>query len=183
MIFNNIIEERAEKLLKDSNCFSIPVKLLDCASYLNIDIKEMDIEDSISGFVAINGKNVQIGVNKNHSSQRQRFTIAHEIGHFALHSQSEQLFVDKNDNNAATYLFRDEKSASGEYIKEREANSFAAALLMPKKMINEEIVKIEKSLSLSKITELLAHKFEVSTQAMSIRLSRLGYFDYDNAYE
>lgn len=183
MILNNIIEERAEKLLRDSNCFSSPVKLLDCASFLNIDIKEMDIEDSISGFVAINGKSVQIGVNKKHSSQRQRFTIAHEIGHFTLHAQSEQLFVDKHDNNAATYLFRDEKSASGEYAKEREANSFAAALLMPKKLIGDEILKMDRSLSLSKITESLAQKFEVSTQAMSIRLSRLGYYDYDNAYE
>ncbi|USK87293.1 ImmA/IrrE family metallo-endopeptidase [Peribacillus asahii] len=36
-----------------------------------------------------------ISVNKNHSRQRQRFTIAHELGHFLLHKGT-AIHVDRN---------------------------------------------------------------------------------------
>lgn len=68
-----------------------------------------------------------IGFNPTESKTRQRFTIAHELGHFELHKQDSGLFVDKEFK----MLFRDQNSSSGEIRKEQEANAFAAAILMP----------------------------------------------------
>jgi len=62
--------------------------------------------------------------NDPHPLVRQRFSIAHEIGHFILHQKQGQLFIDK------TYkvFLRDQLSSSGENIQEIQANQFAAAL-------------------------------------------------------
>ena len=53
---------------------------------------------------------------------------------------------------------------------------------MPKKLIEQEVTNSPNKKDLSKLISELAKKFEVSKQAMNIRLSRLGYFDYNNAY-
>ena len=100
-----------------------------------------------------------------------------------MHAQTEPLFIDKNEDDKFTFLYRDDSSSSGEFSKEREANSFAAALLMPKKLVQEEIVKSSNKNNITKLTTELASKFKFSTQAMNIRLSRLGYFDYDSAFQ
>ena len=64
-----------------------------------------------------------IGVNLVHHSNRQRFTIAHEIRHVALNHDGDT-FVDKG-----TYArFRDEESDSGNITEERQANQLAASV-------------------------------------------------------
>lgn len=181
-MINNAIEERAEKLLIDSGNFSFPTNAITCAKFLEISVDAIDLDENISGFLAIKGKSAQVGYNQSHSKQRQRFTIAHEIGHYILHAQSEPLFIDQNVVGKSLFLYRDDSSSSGEFTKEREANSFAAALLMPKQLIQQEIIKSANKDNLTKLITELAKKFEVSNHAMSIRLSRLGYFDYSNAY-
>ena len=50
-------------------------------------------EDDISGFL-YPGKPPVIGVNKAHAQVRQRFTIAHELGHLKLH-EHKQVHVDR----------------------------------------------------------------------------------------
>ncbi|GGD40678.1 hypothetical protein GCM10011514_00940 [Emticicia aquatilis] len=181
-MINQAIELKAEGLLRDSNTFSYPIKVEECAKYLKLPISELDIEDEISGFLAIKDKESIIGVNMKHHINRKRFTIAHELGHFILHKNENPLFIDKNESNVIAIYNRDEKSSRGEILKEKEANSFAAALLMPKKLIKEAIENsINKNNILSLIDEL-ARKFEVSQHAMSIRLSDLGYSDYTNAF-
>jgi Zn-dependent peptidase ImmA (M78 family) len=181
-MINNAIEERAEKLLLDANAFLLPTNPNLCAQFLKVTVIPVDLEDNISGFLAVNANLSQVGFNKNQSKERQRFTIAHELGHYILHSKLDPLFIDKEEENKVTILYRDDNSSSGEYYKEREANSFAAALLMPKKLIEQEVTNSPNKKDLSKLISELAKKFEVSKQAMNIRLSRLGYFDYNNAY-
>ena len=66
-----------------------------------------------------------IGVNEDHHSNRQRFSIAHEIAHFVLHHGD--TYIDKGYR----VHFRDLESGSGTKREEMEANAFAAALLMP----------------------------------------------------
>lgn len=97
--------------------------------------------------------------NDTESLQRQRFTIAHEIGHFALgHMQGHALFRDP------TEVFTGRVHSP----QEVEANQFAAALLMPEKMV--------KALIGSGVNTLrsLATRFEVSESAMRWRLVNLG---------
>lgn len=75
-------------------------------------------------------------------------------------------------------MYRNNNSSTGESYREIEANSFAAALLMPKKLLQKELINNTQKISDIKIKSL-AKKFEVSTQAMSIRLINLGFINYE----
>ncbi|WP_460881211.1 ImmA/IrrE family metallo-endopeptidase [Pontibacter rugosus] len=78
-----------------------------------------------------------MGYNPVESVVRQRFTIAHELGHFVLHQKYSELFIDKEKP-----LFRNQESSTGEHKREKEANAFAAAILMPQFLIFQEATKI-----------------------------------------
>lgn len=176
----NAIEEIAEKVLIDTNNFKLVIDPIECAKALNIIINAVEVEDNVSGFISINGKTVHLGYNKNHHVNRQRFTIAHEIGHYILHASTEPLFIDKISNNEHLVFNRNTNSTSKEYTREKEADNFAAALLMPRKLIDEEIVIAKNKSNPQRLVVELSDKFKVSFQAMSIRLSHLGFFDYNN---
>ena len=113
-------------------------------------------------------------VNAWHSQNRQRFTIAHEIGHIILHNEELKggALVDKT----ITMLRRDARSASGVHRIEVEANQFAAALLMPRGFIDEYME--EHGLDYGVINdedaiEDMARAFQVSSMAMAIRLGNI----------
>lgn len=95
------------------------------------------------------------------SRVRQRFTIAHELGHFALgHLQpGEREFRDK----PAHFM------TAVNHPKERAANVFAAKVLMPEHALKAVIVD-------HNVTSLtaLANIFNVSQAAMTFRLKELG---------
>lgn len=146
----------------------------------NLGIKIL-IEDlgTVDGVLYIqNGEGI-IGLNSKHEKNlnRRRFTVAHEIGHFVLHKYEKNVFID--DSQFHTRFKRDENSASGEFRIEREANAFAAALLMPKDRLRAELEKSSFSFNLmengtDQIVNLAA-KFKVSTQAMTFRLANLDF--------
>ncbi|ECI2307723.1 ImmA/IrrE family metallo-endopeptidase [Salmonella enterica] len=114
--------------------------------------------DSISGeFNFENGVPV-IRYNPHDSLKRQRFTIAHELGHFAL-----------NHGHA----FRDNKknfSLNNFDLQEVAANKFAAELLMPE-------IAVRILVNKRKITDIeeLARLFDVSVIAIKYRLEKLGF--------
>jgi Zn-dependent peptidase ImmA (M78 family) len=170
----NYIEEKATKLLHDANCFSAPVKVDKCAAFLNIELKPLKLDDDVSGFLLMNGRAVHIGYNESENKKRIRFTIAHEIAHYLLHEKKSTLFIDKSEK----VLFRNLSSSTGEISHEREANAFAAALLMPKKLILQEIQKV-KTDNKEVFIQKLSKKFDVSEQAITIRLNNLELIDYD----
>ncbi len=89
---------------------------------------------------------------------RQRFTIAHELGHFVLNHGPQFRDGVQNFNLAA----RD--------WREREANAFAANLLMPRQAVDVAIA----DLGFTDI-ERLAQAFDVSQVAMKYRLQDLGW--------
>lgn len=97
-------------------------------------------------------------INSLQHPHRQRFTIAHELGHYIKHTLIKENFMD-------TTFFRNEESNPMEH----EANKFAAELLMPKTSF---IYYIENT---SKQVDDLAKHFQVSTMAVRIRAKQLGY--------
>ena len=126
-----------------------------------------NLDSSISGLFVIKEQKPYIRFNNNESPQRQKFTIAHELGHYVLHKDI-PLFVEKNE----AVLYRNMDSTTGELLKEKEANAFAASLLMPKFMIDEQIDIIPNGIDpVSHLSEV----FKVSSQAMYYRLNNLGY--------
>ena len=86
-------------------------------------------DDELSGMVYIKEGTPIIGVNSLHHPNRQRFTIAHELGHLELHRPmiTSSVHVDKN----FPALMRDPRTATGTERIEIDANRFAAELLMP----------------------------------------------------
>ena len=166
MIFN-YIEKKTEELLKANDLYNVPVAVNKLAKKIGIKIKAKDFDDDVSGIFVMKDDKPFIAYNSNQGLNRRRFTIAHELGHFILHSRNKPLFVDKKKE----VMFRNSESSTGEHMKEREANAFAAAILMPKRLIEQEIENSDDA----DIIEGLARKFKVSTQAMSFRLSNLGY--------
>jgi Zn-dependent peptidase ImmA (M78 family) len=172
---NPYIEQKSEKLLIDSNCYAVPVSIENCAKHLGIKIKPLELDEDVAGFLLLqDDKTIHIGYNKSNPKTRIRFTIAHEIGHCIMHAKDSKLFVDKTEK----ILYRDGNSSTGESIQEREANAFAAAILMPQKLIIQELEKHKNETNINFISSL-AKKFKVSDQAITIRLTNLGLIDYN----
>ena len=163
----NYIEEKAEKLLIDLELTNFPIDPKLCANKLGVNVDASRLDDDISGVFVAEGVDYFIIYNKDQSNVRQRFTIAHELAHFILHKDS-KLFIDRKQK----LIYRDSTSSTGEVLREREANAFAAALLMPRTLIDNEVSNL---LDEEEIVSILAEKFGVSKLAMSFRLSNLGY--------
>jgi Zn-dependent peptidase ImmA (M78 family) len=169
------IREIVGQLLQNSMIMLPSVDVEAIARNQHIEIHKEDLK-GISGFIYKEGNQVTIGVNKNDPPNRQRFTIAHELGHFFLHSEN-PLHVDKS----IVIKLRDHVSSEAVNAEEIEANAFAAELLMPAKMIEEDFRHVNKALAseedeLDGIISKMASDYRVSKQAMTLRLSNLGYF-------
>jgi Zn-dependent peptidase ImmA (M78 family) len=149
-----------------------PVPVEKLAALISAEIVLQPFSGEISGIVHrnVDGSAV-IGVNSSESIQRQRFTIAHELGHLLLHAD-EQLHIDKN------FPIGLRSGISGQAVDENEieANQFAATLLMPSELIAEDIKPFVGKDVLVAIRKL-AKKYIVSEQAMSIRLSALRHIE------
>lgn len=166
------IENLAQAILDEHNENIVPVNIESLVEKYNLKIVHDDLGGDTTGLLFIDGDNIIIGVdiNRNSSKQRERFTIAHEFGHYTLHRQQSNLFIDSNFK----VMFRDETSSQGVNINEIQANAFAAAILMPRKLILEKIRGLNLDLSDDDVMKQLADDFQVSVMAMSYRISNLG---------
>lgn len=97
---------------------------------------------------------------------RQRFTIAHELGHFLMIWHNGTQLCSSNDMNRK--LKSSERSKHE--VQEDEANRFAQALLMPDELLLKEVGS--ESLCLREITKI-AERFDLSFSAIANRLSGL----------
>ena len=151
-----------------------PVDVERVARHLGLKIAYAELGEDVSGLLISKGPMSVIAVQASDSENRQRFTIAHEIAHYYLRHQfepGEHVHVDHG--HAITP--RNSRSSTGEDLKEIEANQFAACLLMPSPLIEARIKAHRAQPLRDDHISLLASEFEVSEQAMTIRLSTLGY--------
>ncbi len=157
--FSNKNNVSASELIKKAESLNIrtePLDIKDLARALGIKIKSEALADDISGHLRKINNQWVITVNGLQHPRRQRFTIAHEIGHFILHSNDQNEFIDK-------ILFRSNNWSTIEL----DANKFAAELLMPedkfRNYMNHRSTAVEK----------LAEHFEVSSLAVRMRAKDL----------
>jgi len=147
----------------------LPVPVDRIAQKRGVKLRFEAFEGDLSGalYRADTGSTV-LAVNDWHAEVRQRFTIAHELGHLQLHPDA--LFVDG-------FLARDGESSLAIKSEEIEANAFAAELLMPRQSVVTELnlaVEDGVGLDLKRVSARLATRFKVSEQAMQYRLVNLG---------
>ena len=161
-------EEVARQLLKHFGK-NPPIDIESLVEAHNIVIRTQELEDSVSGMLVIKDDRAIIGVNEGHHPNRQRFTLAHELGHFLLHRSASSIFID-----ASTVFFRDITSSDGSKVQEIEANAFAAELLMPEKQLRDMIRNQPFDAFDEGAVRRLAAQFGVSAQALTIRLTKLG---------
>lgn len=115
-------DEKAKEIIKELRIENpSEIHITDIAMELGALVRERALEGSEARLVR-KGNHGIITVNAAIPEEgRKRFAIAHELGHFELHGNSQLVFCSESD----MYVWNENKS------QEMQANSFAAALLMP----------------------------------------------------
>jgi Zn-dependent peptidase ImmA (M78 family) len=168
-------ERAAQRLLDERGITKppVPVDKLAAAEGIHLAYESMGGND-VSGMLYRRSTATVMVINGDHHHHRQRFTIAHEIGHYRLHDADAYL------DGTARLRFRDGASATGTDIEEREANGFAACVLMPAAWVREKFVHLvtgRRAVDEDDAIIRLARQFDVSQQAMRFRLVNLDLLD------
>ncbi len=129
------------------------IKLEALAHLLHVEIIDAATHGCVAQLTPIQGR-ARIRVAPNTQIGRRRFSIAHELGHLVL----------RHSSRACTE--RDLRDWSDGSAAERDANVFAASLLMPERMIQKFVDVDEASLE---IAGAMAQEMSVSFTAAAIR--------------
>jgi Zn-dependent peptidase ImmA (M78 family) len=162
----------AEGLVQKLGLRKPPIDVRQVAAALGLRIVQDDLGEGVSGLLVSRDDSASIAVRRQDANVRQRFTIAHEIGHYYLgHHRSgrEVVHVDQTTQ----VIYRNPKASEGLDPLEIQANQFAASLLMPAPLVRERVEGMPRPIREAAVTDL-AREFQVSEQAMTIRLSVLG---------
>ena len=153
------IENKALDILDQNNINEPVVDVVKIAEGMGIGVKEIPMPDGYSNVAAFYDKNKKtIYVEVADKASRKLFSIAHELGHVVLGHQTREV------------LFRIPVEGAAYSHAEREANSFAANLLMPEFMLKEYLDKYNLAKSdYVKMSEM----FGVPIVAMRGALERL----------
>jgi Zn-dependent peptidase ImmA (M78 family) len=146
---------------------SAPVNLKAIFDDLGILYRETPIKTGESGWIERSGERFEVVVNSNDPLTRRRFTAAHELAHYLLHRDLmdhgaramrhiDRLYGDPVDNPASPL----------QRHHEVQANRMAARIIMPAELVRERHAQNPNYVA-------LASDFEVSPQAMEIRLKTL----------
>jgi hypothetical protein len=137
---------------------------------------EMGEDEDLAGFLYITGPLGRVFVNADDPVPRRRFTAGHEFGHFILHRESMGGQVSFGDNRATVIEVEDETAMA----MERQANRFAAEILMPTEVCRARAEAFRKTYGLCPRTQFayhLAAELMVSPEAMRYRLRSLALTD------
>lgn len=153
----------------------IPVDLHLVASRLGVKIEERKFVDEIDGvYLRLPGTAPIICINTQYTKPptRQRFTLAHEIGHHVLVANKcsgKIIILDSSKNNSRSMM-------------ERACDNFAAMLLMPEDIIKENYAQLSRNPQNRVL--IMAERFGVSVMAMRRRLRELGFVEkYKKFYD
>ena len=173
LLANSELERRAAALLTSVAISRAPVSVERIARKIGAQIRFSPLDEELSGMVYVKEGTPIIGVNSLHHPNRQRFTIAHEIAHLELHRDAVTAAVHVDKGFPENALRRDGVSATGTERLEIEANRFAAALLIPREILEHELERKPIELIDESVIDGLARKFRVSNSTLQFRLRTL----------
>lgn len=173
-----------EKLEKE---FEVDVEKIAKLCKIEVIFDELDVSGSCMNFhsaandesseYSTNKEKREIRVNKYEPLVRQRFTIAHEIGHILLSHEG----ISYRDTSYTIYKDLIER------MNEVSANAFAAELLMPERLLRKALEKTMFELNfdttqkfsdsdIDYLAENTAKKMMVSVESLKYRLKNLNIF-------
>lgn len=143
-----------------------PINIEGLIRELGVELdKKATLDANIAGQIErLSSGKYKISTNKNDHYYRQRFTMAHELGHFLLH----QNLIGDGVNDDKLYRSTSEGNFYNTAIKkshETQANKFAASVLMPLQIIKQDYEDTGHP-DLSEFSK----RWQVSTEALAIRL-------------
>lgn len=133
-----------------------PISVDRIASALGLSVN-YDFLGEISGKIERSQFGFVVSINASDAHVRQRFTLAHEIGHYILHRD----LIGDGIVDDAMY-----RSKLSNYF-ETQANEYAAFVLMPPALFREQALQAHNNAA------ALAQVFDVSRQAAEFRLKNL----------
>jgi hypothetical protein len=141
---------------------SVPVKVMELATELDLGPVAEALPDNISGMIRRRGDRWEVVYNSGHARVRQRFTVAHEIGHFIYHRD----LLASGVSDTLAYRADDVELPNEMIQREQEwqANNFAANLLVPTHWL-----RAAQAAGYRDVRELARH-FQVSETVMRIKL-------------
>ena len=187
---DNVICKKVEDILQNTK-YLIKENFIDCCFSLiapNYKFDFVEMQEDCLG--KCDFKEHVITINSSLSKHRQNFTIAHELGHIALHSSIvENLFsIEDRESDKNTII---SKSIYGRM--EYQANTFASYFLMPNIPFMAEVNKLFKENWITTgrlyhdyqpcnirdcnvVVGALSSKFNVSQEAVIVRLKRANLY-------
>jgi Zn-dependent peptidase ImmA (M78 family) len=149
----------AKKVLTDYKLSEVPTDLTVLFAGLDLKYIELNDADEIDGAILeIEGKPSIAVLNKARPLQRQRFTLAHELGHIFLEHIKRDIYDPEEIRESDEPL-----SGKTKPPKELEADTFAVELLVPHEQLKKYAADMNN-------IDKLAGIFLVSKQAMTLAI-------------
>lgn len=143
---------------------ALPVDPVQIANAMGVIVRSGPLPPDISGALLFQDESeTSIIIEQSDAAVRQRFTCAHELGHFVYRT----MVVRTSGTGVVHVDFRDQSKQDGSLPEEKFANRFAASLLMPEAEVRGRHAAGETAIEMSKV-------FYVSLDAIAVRLRSLG---------
>ncbi|MFN7161079.1 MAG: ImmA/IrrE family metallo-endopeptidase [Candidatus Gracilibacteria bacterium] len=149
--------DKALAIIEDNYVCTPPIDIVEIAKNYGLSLVEIEFigeHASVAGFIDPSSKTMYIS--KSDPDHRKAFTIAHELGHWILHQPELG-----DEPHKYAILYRKPLGASTTDPLEKEANAFAANLLVPRKFLDTY-----KDLDVASIAKI----FGVSPEVIGYRL-------------
>lgn len=163
-------KKSADRVLQDNLVTSPPVNIFAVVRNYGLEVTYADFggHSDVAGFVDLEARHIV--VNSLDPPSRQKFTVAHELGHWIMHRQ---LLKENPDRGI---LLRLPLGMPDPDPREKEANSFAANILVPDEFVLPVIQDGQRMTDLRGGERLLATVFGVSSDVVVYRLRQLNAY-------
>ena len=193
-LFDDLIEEAAESLLQRYQEFSgdsiLPVPVESIAEHLlgyDLEITDEGLfsDPNFLGGISFETNTIFVNASVESHEGRYTFTVAHEIGHHVLHKDIYEAQI----SDHSQILCREQKKKP---LIERQADRFAAALMMPRELVRnssavQEQRRVAKTLpqaiELANSVKAECGFFNVSLSALVNRLKDLSLISDEIPYQ
>lgn len=170
MIGATRIRAAADRFVERAGITALPVDVESLVSGLGYRTVREALGDEITGVLIVAPDGPRFCINRQQSAYRQRFVLAHLLGHVQLGHRlpaGEHVHVDTRFE-----AYRDERKYTAPERQQFEANVFAATVLMPSRMLRAHIDALPRRPLADEDIQALAGAFGVTVQGMMIRLQR-----------